>query len=61
MCRSSLFTKKTCALTEICCVSLVVIFPNLIWYWRHIIKQMFHAFLFNIQLRFASLNINYHW
>ena len=44
ICRSSVFTKKTCVLTEICCVLLVFIFPDLVWCWWHIIKQIFHAF-----------------
>ena len=65
---SSDFTKKTCVLTDICCVLLVFIFPNLVWCWCNIIKQIFHAFFYlisklytidNIQLRFAQLNINY--
>ena len=36
--------KTTCVLTEICCVLLVFIFPDLVWCWWHIIKQIFHAF-----------------
>ena len=49
---------------------LAFIFPNLVWCWWHIIKQIFHDFscliskLFTLgniifNLRFASLNINY--
>ena len=49
---------------------LAFIFPNLVWCWWHVIKQIFHDFscliskLFTLgniifNLRFASLNINY--
>ena len=72
ICCSSIFTKKACVLTEICCVLLVFIFPDLVWSRWHNYSQMFtnipcHFCLIlklftlgnNIQLRFASLNINY--
>ena len=42
--RSSIFTKKPCVLTKICCVLLVFTFPDLVWCWWHIIKQIFDAF-----------------
>ena len=32
ICRSSVFMKKTCVLTEICCVLLVYTFPDLVWW-----------------------------
>ena len=50
ICCSSAFTKRTYVLTVICCVLLIFIFPDLVWYWWHIIKQIFHAFLFNIEI-----------
>ena len=70
ICRSSAFTKKPCVLIENCCVLLVFILPELVWFWCHIITQIFHVlflynieiihpWLYNIQLRFTSLNINY--
>ena len=65
-CCSSVFTKKkTCVLTEICCVLLAFTSQYLGWCGWHLIKQIFHAFFCliskqqNIQLCFASLNINY--
>ena len=42
--RTSIFTKKTCVLTEICCVLLVIILPDIVWCWCYIIKQIFHTF-----------------
>ena len=52
-----------------CCVVLAFTSPDLVWCCWHITKQIFHALLFdieiiypwkyNIQLRFASLNVNY--
>ena len=35
--------KKTCVSTEICCVFLTFIFPDLAWCWWHKIKQIFRA------------------
>ena len=40
----------TCVLAEIYCVLLAFIFPDPVWCWWHIIKQIFHAFLFNIEI-----------
>ena len=39
-----IFSKKTCVLTEICYILLAFIFPDLVWCWWHIMKQIFHAF-----------------
>ena len=50
MCCSSAFTKKTSVLTEMCFVLLAFIFPDLVWCYWHIIKQIFHAFLFNVKI-----------
>ena len=54
ICRSSVFTKKTCALTEICCALLVFIFQILLGVGG-IIKQIFHAF-FCLILKLYSLS-----
>ena len=65
ICRSSVFTKKTCVFIEICCVLLVFIFADLVWRWCHIIKQIFHAFfcliskLFTLGNIIFNYNINY--
>ena len=63
ICRSSVFRKKTCDLTKICCVFLVFVLADLVWCWCHIMKQIFHALFCLISKifthRFASLNINY--
>ena len=49
--------KKTCVLTEICCLLLAFIFPDLVWCWWHIIKQIFHAFFCLISKLFTFGNI----
>ena len=49
VCCSSALTKKN-VLTEICFVLLAFIFPDLVSCWRHIIKQILPAFLFNIEI-----------
>ena len=66
---SSVFTKKTCVLTGTCCVLFVFIFPTLIWCWsiqwnKYSMLFLFnieitHPRLYNIQLRFTSLNNDY--
>ena len=38
------FLRKKLALTEICCALLALIFPDLVWCWWHIIKQIFMPF-----------------
>ena len=38
------FYEKTCVLTEVCCVLLAFIYPDLVWCCWHIVKQMFPAF-----------------
>ena len=57
ICRSSVFTKRTCVLTKTCCVLLVFIFPGLCLCWCHIIKQIFHAFFRLISKLFTLGNI----
>ena len=48
---SSYMCSKTCVLTETCCVLLVFIFPDLVWCWWHIIKQIYAMpFLFNNEI-----------
>ena len=37
--------KKTCVVTEICCVLLAFIFPDFAWCWWHIIKQKVMEYL----------------
>ena len=57
ICCSSVFTKKTCVVTEICCVLSALTFPDLVWCWWHMIKQIFHAFYSLILKLFALSNI----
>ena len=49
--------KATCAVTEICCVLLAFIFRDLVWYLWHVIKQIFHAFLYLISKFFNLGNV----
>ena len=56
-CCSSVFTKKTCVLSQICCALLAFIFPDLIWCWWHIIKQVFHAYFCLMSKLFTLGNI----
>ena len=36
---------KTCVMMEICCVLFTFIFPDLVWCWWHIIKQILYVFI----------------
>ena len=56
MCCGSVFTKITCAVTEICYVLLAFIFPDLVWW--HKIKQIFHAF-FSLMSKLFTLSNKY--
>ena len=56
-CCSVFYKKNLCVLTENCCVLLVLIFPDLVWCWCHIIKQIFHAFFCLISKLFTLSNI----
>ena len=60
ICSSSRFTKTYCVVIEICCVLLAFTFPDLVWCWWCVKKQIFHAlFLFNINyLRWIILILN---
>ena len=53
---SSVFTKKTYVVAEICCVLLAFIFPDLAWCWWHITKQIFRLFCLISKL-FALSNV----
>ena len=44
-------------LTEIFCILLAFIFPDLVWCWWHIIKQIFHAFFCLVSKLFTLGNI----
>ena len=44
-------------MAEICCVLLAFIFPDLVWCWWHIIKQIFHALFCLISKLFTLGNI----
>ena len=48
--------KKNCVVVETCCVLLVFMFPDLVWCWWHITKQIFHAFFFCIISKLFSLD-----
>ena len=37
--------EKTCVLTQICCVLLAFIIPDLAWCWWHITKKLFLFYL----------------
>ena len=57
ICCSSGFTEKYCVVTKIWCVLLAFIFPDRVWCWWHIIKQIFHAFFCLISKLFTLGNI----
>ena len=69
ICRSSVFTKKTYVLTEICCfvsiylltscLALVACNKTNIPFLFCFISKLFSLSNYGIQLRFVSLNINY--
>ena len=49
--------KETRVLNETCCLLLAFIFPDLVWCWWHIIKQIFHVFCCLISKLFTLGNI----